>query len=87
MLVVIEVASAVTIPDEANISPNTTNRNFFMSFFLELNNIVFAKSARFVSKNEDGSSVIEEFGKHTLQEHGIDYSEEALMQFIIRKRV
>jgi len=41
----------------------------------------------FVSKNEDGSSVIEEFGKHTLQEHGIDYSEEVLTQFIIRKRV
>jgi len=41
----------------------------------------------FVSKNEDGSSVIEEFGKHTLQEHGIDYSEEVLMQFIIRKYV
>jgi len=41
----------------------------------------------FVSKNEDGPSVIEEFGKHTLQEHGIDYSEEVLMQFIIRKYV
>jgi len=41
----------------------------------------------FVSKNEDGSSVIEEFGKHTLQEHGIDYSAEVLTQFIIRKRV
>ncbi len=41
----------------------------------------------FVSKNDDGSSVIDEFGKHTLQEHGIDYSAEVLMQFIIRKRV
>lgn len=29
--------------------------------------------------------VIEEFGKHTDEEHGIDYSKEALMQFILRK--
>jgi len=41
----------------------------------------------FVSKSEDESSFIEEFGKHTLQEHGIDYSKEALMKFITRKRV
>ena len=29
--------------------------------------------------------VIEEFGKHADKEHGIDYSKEALMQFILRK--
>ena len=29
--------------------------------------------------------VIEKFGKHTDEEHGIDYSREALMQFILRK--
>jgi predicted small metal-binding protein len=29
--------------------------------------------------------VIEEFGKHTTEEHGIEYSKEALMQFILRK--
>ncbi|MFQ5440314.1 MAG: DUF1059 domain-containing protein [Nitrosopumilaceae archaeon] len=29
--------------------------------------------------------VIEEFGKHTEEVHGIDYSKEALMQFILRK--
>lgn len=35
----------------------------------------------------DGSSqnVIENFAKHTEQEHGIDYSKEVLMQFLIRK--
>ena len=30
--------------------------------------------------------VIEDFGKHTEEEHGIDYSKEALMQFIIRQQ-
>ena len=30
--------------------------------------------------------VIEEFGKHTDEEHGIDYSKEALMQFILRQK-
>ena len=29
--------------------------------------------------------VIDEFKKHTLQEHYIDYSKEALTQFILRK--
>ena len=32
------------------------------------------------------SKVISEFGKHTLEEHGIDYGPEPLMQFILRKR-
>ena len=31
------------------------------------------------------SEIIEKFAKHTLDEHGIEYSKEALMQFIIRK--
>ena len=29
--------------------------------------------------------VIEEFGKHSEEEHGIDYSKESLMQIILRK--
>ena len=29
--------------------------------------------------------VITKFGTHTLDEHGIEYSKEALMQFILRK--
>jgi len=29
--------------------------------------------------------VITKFGAHTLDEHGIEYSKEALMQFILRK--
>ncbi len=39
----------------------------------------------FVSEGNNVSEVIEKFGKHTLDEHGIEYSEEALMQFIIRQ--
>ncbi len=38
----------------------------------------------FVAEGEI-ESVIVEFGKHTLDEHGIEYSKEALMQFILRK--
>ncbi len=30
-------------------------------------------------------SVITQFGKHTNDEHGIEYSKEALMQIILRK--
>ena len=29
--------------------------------------------------------VLKEFGDHTLEEHGIEYGKEALMQFILRK--
>jgi len=38
----------------------------------------------FVSEGEI-ESVLEEFGQHTDEEHGIDYSKEALMQIILRK--
>jgi predicted small metal-binding protein len=31
------------------------------------------------------SNVIEKFGKHTEEVHGIEYSKEALMQFILRR--
>jgi len=39
----------------------------------------------FIAEGTDISEVIESFGKHTLEEHGIEYSKEALMQFIIRQ--
>ncbi len=35
----------------------------------------------------DADDVISKFGEHTLNEHGIDYSKETLMQFILRIRV
>ncbi|QLH06097.1 DUF1059 domain-containing protein [Nitrosopumilus ureiphilus] len=38
----------------------------------------------FVTEGEM-EQVLHEFGQHTENEHGIDYSKEALMQFILRK--
>jgi len=38
----------------------------------------------FVSEG-DPEKVLSEFGKHSMDEHGIEYSKEALMQFILRK--
>ena len=39
----------------------------------------------FVAEGTDISVVLEQFGKHTSEDHGIDYSKESLMQFILRK--
>ena len=39
----------------------------------------------FVAEGEM-ESVIEDFRKHTDEEHGIDYSKEAVMQFLLRKQ-
>lgn len=39
----------------------------------------------FVVDTENVSELIEKFAKHTNDEHGIEYSQEALMQFMIRK--
>ena len=39
----------------------------------------------FVAEGEDTVKVIEEYGKHSDEEHGIEYSKESLMQFILRK--
>ena len=39
----------------------------------------------FVAEGDDAAKVIEEYGKHSCDEHGIEYSKEALMQFILRK--
>lgn len=39
----------------------------------------------FVSEGEI-EKVLEEFRKHTDEEHGIDYTKEALMQFILRQK-
>lgn len=35
---------------------------------------------------DDTESVISQFGNHTSEVHGIEYSKEALMQFILRQR-
>jgi len=39
----------------------------------------------FAVDTENVSELIEKFAKHTNDEHGIEYSQEALMQFMIRK--
>ncbi len=39
----------------------------------------------FEAEGEDAAKVIEEYGKHSEEEHGIEYSKESLMQFILRK--
>jgi predicted small metal-binding protein len=39
----------------------------------------------FVAEGSDIAKVIEAYSKHSTDEHGIEYSKEALMQFIIRK--
>ncbi len=40
----------------------------------------------FKAKEENAVEAIDQFGKHTLDEHGIEYTKEALMQFILRKQ-
>ena len=39
----------------------------------------------FSVEGTDTPKILENFGKHTEVEHGIEYSKESLMQFIIRK--
>ena len=39
----------------------------------------------FSAEADDIAKVIVEFSKHSTEEHGIEYSKEALMQFILRK--
>lgn len=39
----------------------------------------------FISEGKETSGVAESFGRHTCDEHGIEYSKEALMQIILRK--
>lgn len=36
-------------------------------------------------EGDDSLQVIVDFGKHTEEEHGIEYSKESLMQIIMRK--
>ena len=39
----------------------------------------------FAAESKDASELIEQFAKHTSDEHGIEYSKEALMQLMLRK--
>ncbi len=39
----------------------------------------------FAAESDDVSKMIEDFAKHTSDQHGIEYSKEVLMRFMIRK--
>jgi len=39
----------------------------------------------FIAEDDDIAKVIVAYSKHSSEEHGIEYSKEALMQFILRK--
>ena len=39
----------------------------------------------FAAESDDVSEMIEHFAKHTAEQHGIEYSKEVLMQFMLRK--
>ena len=45
----------------------------------------YGYECEFVSDGDDSQKVMDEFGKHCESEHGIDYSKEALMQFLMRQ--
>lgn len=45
----------------------------------------YGYECEFVAEGTDLSKVLDDFAKHTAEEHGIEYSKEALMQFILRK--
>lgn len=55
-----------------------------MSNIAHLRCIDYGFECDFVSEG-DIEFVIEEFGKHSEEEHGIDYSKESLMHIILRK--
>ena len=39
----------------------------------------------FVAESPEVSQVIDDYGKHSEEVHGIEYSKESLMQFILRQ--
>ena len=39
----------------------------------------------FVAESDDVSQIIDDFAKHTSEQHGIEYSKEVLMRFMLRK--
>jgi predicted small metal-binding protein len=57
----------------------------FMTNMAKLKCSDYGFECDFVAEGEI-EQVIEEFAKHTDDVHGIDYSKEALMQFILRKK-
>jgi predicted small metal-binding protein len=43
-------------------------------------------NCNFVAEEDNMAELIEKFAKHTLDEHGIEYSKEGITQFILRQK-
>jgi predicted small metal-binding protein len=48
--------------------------------------IDYGFECNFVAEDEDIQLVLEKFAKHTLDEHGIEYTKEILFHFILRQK-
>lgn len=65
---------------------NSNNVKFLLDMrMIKLECRDYGFNCNFVSEGNESSKVTEEFGKHTLEEHGIEYRKEVLMQFVLRK--
>lgn len=66
-------------------------RHIIIKPTLDLSNMVklqckdYGFECNFSVEGNDISKIITDFGKHTEEEHGIEYSKESIMQFILRK--
>jgi predicted small metal-binding protein len=58
---------------------------YFFNYMPELKCRDYGFECDFVASGEM-EDVIENFRNHTDEEHGIDYSKEAVMQFLLRKQ-
>ena len=54
-------------------------------FMAKLCCVDYGFECEYAAESENVSDMIEKFAKHTSEEHGIEYSKEALMQFMLRK--
>ena len=52
----------------------------------KLNCADYGFECTFVAEDDNMLKLIEKFAKHTLDEHGIEYSKEAVTQFILRQK-
>lgn len=53
---------------------------------VKLSCIDYGFECDFVAEDEDVQTVLTKFAKHTLDEHGIEYTKEILMHFILRQK-
>lgn len=53
---------------------------------VKLSCIDYGFECNFVAEDEDVQTVLTKFAKHTLDAHGIEYTKEILMHFILRQK-